>query len=70
MDWDLVVIFGFVLLLVAMRLYAKGRGVGEAGGGPALEGALRTAQRLEERVEALERVLDADLPGWRSRARG
>ncbi|MGI4975718.1 MAG: hypothetical protein ACRYG6_02120 [Janthinobacterium lividum] len=25
---------------------------------------------MEERIEALERVLDADLPGWRSRARG
>ena len=48
-----------------------GRG-SEAGGsgGAALEGALRTTERLEERVEALERVLDADLPGWRSRARG
>lgn len=67
MDWDLVAIFVFVLLLVAMRIYARR---GSEGGGPALEGALRTAERLEERVEALERVLDADLPGWRSRARG
>lgn len=67
MDWDLVTIFVFVLLLVAMRMYSRR---GSAGGGPALEGALRTAELLEERVEALERVLDADLPGWRSRARG
>ncbi len=70
MDWDLVVIFVFVLLLVAMGLYARGRREGNGSGGPALEGALRTAHRLEERIEALERVLDADLPGWRSRARG
>lgn len=68
MDWDLVVIFVFVLLLVAMQMYARRGSAGS--GGPALEGALRTAERLEERVEALERVLDADLPGWRSRARG
>lgn len=27
-----------------------------------------TARRMEDRVESLERVLDAEAPGWRSRA--
>ncbi len=26
------------------------------------------AQRMESRMDALERILDADAPGWRSRA--
>ena len=27
-----------------------------------------TAQRMEERMESLERILDAEAPGWRRRA--
>ena len=70
MDWDLVVIFGFVLLLVALVQYGRHRTAQRAGAGFALEAALETAGRLEERIDALERVLDEDAPGWRSRVRG
>jgi phage shock protein B len=40
--------------------------------GRADEGAIRTmsdtARRLEDRVVALEKLLDAEAPGWRSKA--
>lgn len=70
MDWDLVVIFVFVLLLVALRQYGRGRAAQGAVSGPALDAALAMAGRLEERIDALERVLDEDAPGWRSKVRG
>jgi phage shock protein B len=68
---DLVVIFTFVLLLVAMQGYFRLR---RRDGASALDEATladaRTvAAKLEQRVEALERILDEDAPGWRSRAR-
>ncbi|ABC32109.1 envelope stress response membrane protein PspB [Hahella aquimaris] len=31
-----------------------------------LESALRTAERLEQRINALETILDADHGGWRT----
>ena len=69
MNWDLVVIFGFVLVLVAMRgwfaLQRSGTGALSAADQLALDRALAEARRLEERVDALERVLDEDMPGWR-----
>lgn len=71
MDWDLVVIFTFVIVLTVVRLHYKrnaGTGLG-AGDQGALERAMDVARRLEQRVETLERVLDEDAPGWRSRAR-
>jgi phage shock protein B len=70
MDWDLVVILVFVLLLVALAQYGRHRAAQRVGAGPALDAALATAGRLEERIDALERVLDEDVPGWRSRVRG
>ena len=73
MDWDLVVIFTFVIVLVAVRSHYKryappagGLGAGDQG---ALDRAMDTARRLEQRVESLERVLDEDAPGWRARVR-
>jgi phage shock protein B len=33
----------------------------------ALNGMWNTAQRLEGRVMALEKLLDAEVPGWRSK---
>ena len=71
MDWDLVAIFAFVLLLVALQGYNKSRrraGL-SAQDDAVLADARRLADRLEQRVEALERILDEDAPGWRSRAR-
>jgi phage shock protein B len=73
MDWDLVVIFTFVVVMAAVRGHYKRldkTGVGLAGGDQAaLSGAMDTARRLEQRVETLERLLDEDAPGWRARAR-
>ncbi len=69
MDWDLITIFGFVLVLVAMVRLMPRR---PAAGGvdvAALGEAKQVAGRLEGRIEALERILDEDLPGWRSRSR-
>lgn len=30
----------------------------------------RTAERMERRIEALERILDTEAPGWRNRHHG
>ena len=74
MDWDLVVIFTFVIVLTAVRSHYRrtappsGGGLGSADQG-ALDRAMDTARRLEQRVESLERVLDEDAPGWRARVR-
>jgi phage shock protein B len=73
MDWDLVVIFTFVVVLAIVRSHYRRldkTGVGLSGGDQvALSGAMDTARRLEQRVETLERLLDEDAPGWRARAR-
>ena len=74
MDWDLVVIFTFVIVLTVVRSHYK-RTTAAAGSGfspgdqSALERAMEAARRLEQRVESLERVLDEDAPGWRARVR-
>jgi phage shock protein B len=73
MDWDLVVIFVFVLLIIVIRshyrrLDTQGAGLA-AGDQGALDRAMETARRLEQRVDTLERLLDEDAPGWRARAR-
>ena len=73
MDWDLVVIFTFVIVLTAVRAHYRGRGTPTVGlASPdqvALERAMETARKLEQRVDTLERLLDEDTPGWRARAR-
>lgn len=72
MNWDLVVIFAFVIALTAVRAhYRRQEGTGglSPGDQTALSGAMETARRLEQRVETLERLLDEDAPGWRARAR-
>ncbi len=73
MDWDLIVIFTFVIVLTAVRAHYRGRGgtqVGLATGDQAaLDRAMEIAHRLEQRVDTLERLLDEDAPGWRARAR-
>jgi phage shock protein B len=74
MDWDLVVIFTFVIAIIAVRghyrrldkLSSAGLAQGDQG---ALDRAMDTARRLEQRVETLERLLDEDAPGWRARSR-
>jgi phage shock protein B len=74
MNWDLVVIFTFVIVLTIVRAHYKRQdramGTGFAAGDQsALERAMDMGRRLEQRVETLERVLDEDAPGWRARAR-
>ena len=73
MDWDLLTIFVFVVVLVVVRShYRQKRDMGTglaAGDQSALARAMESARRLETRVETLERLLDEDAPGWRARAR-
>jgi phage shock protein B len=76
MNWDLFLIFGFIITLTAVRGHyrvqkVQGGGKGGLSGGDqaALSQAMDTARRLEERMETLERLLDEDAPGWRARVR-
>jgi phage shock protein B len=73
MNWDLATIFVFVIVWTIVRGHYRrqnstttGLSNGDQG---ALSSAMDTARRLEQRVETLERLLDEDAPGWRSRAR-
>jgi phage shock protein B len=73
MNWNLIIIFGFVIILVSIRSHYRqreqtGSSLG-AGDQMSLTRATETAHRLEQRVETLERLLDEDAPGWRARAR-
>jgi len=73
MDWDAVAFFVFILLIIAIRshyrsLEKQGSGLAPGDQG-ALDRAMETARRLEQRVDTLERLLDEDAPGWRARAR-
>jgi phage shock protein B len=73
MNWNLVIIFAFIIAAMSIRSHnrrlersALNLGAGDQG---ALDRAMETARRLEQRVETLERVLDEDAPGWRARSR-
>ena len=71
---DLVVIFGFVLLMVVLIGFFRLQRVrGQSLKGAdrmALDRAVVVARRLEERVDSLERLLDEDMPGWRRKVSG
>lgn len=73
MDWDLVTIFTFIIVLIVVRGYMRrlpAAGSALSGGDQsALTQAMDTARRLEQRMETLERLLDSDAPGWRARVR-
>ena len=74
MNWDLVTIFVFVIVLIVVRSHYSNQrrsgGTGlAAGDDSALARAMDVARRLEQRVDTLERLLDEDAPGWRARAR-
>jgi phage shock protein B len=73
MDWDLVVIFTFIIVLTVVRSKYPRRSGAQVGLAPndqtALDHAMDMARRLEQRMETLERLLDEDSPGWRARAR-
>ena len=70
---SLLIIFGFILALVALNgwfaMQRRNARETTAAAGPALERAVAQATRLEERVDALERILDDDVPGWRRKVR-
>ncbi len=69
----LMLIFGFIIALTAIRGHYRRLDRMDGQFAPAdqqaLDRALDTARRLEARMEVLERVLDEDAPGWRSRTR-
>jgi phage shock protein B len=73
MNWDLVVIFTFVVILTAVRSHYRRSDPAVGGLADADQGSLArsmdVARRLEQRVETLERLLDEDAPGWRARTR-
>lgn len=73
MNWDLVVIFAGIVAMTAVRGHyrraANSAGNLTAADQAALAAAADQARRLEARLEALERVLDEDVPGWRARTR-
>jgi phage shock protein B len=73
MDWDLVIVFTFIVVVTAVRSHYRrlervGAGL-DSGDRTALDRAMEIARRLEQRIETLERLLDEDSPGWRVRAR-
>ncbi len=73
MDWDLLTIFVFLVVIVAVRGHYRQKQTNGAGlaasDQSALARAMESARRLEQRVDTLERLLDEDVPGWRARAR-
>ncbi len=57
-----------VLFVLAFRIRPRRDG-GASGADQAQVHALyETAQRMERRIESLEMLLDAEVPGWRSRS--
>jgi len=66
MNSNLVIIFGFVIIIVAIRSHYRQRDQTSSSLGAAdqmsLTRATETAHRLEQRVETLERLLDEDSP--------
>ncbi|MFG0833376.1 MULTISPECIES: envelope stress response membrane protein PspB [Aeromonas] len=66
-----IIVFMVVVAPIWLVLHyrAKGRiGVGLADNErEQLQGLLQTADKMQERVGALESILDAEVPGWRNR---
>lgn len=60
--------FAFVLALVWMGFYFhKGKGKAAPDTSPLSSDLIRRAEHMEQRIEALERILDNESPGWRHR---
>ena len=67
--------FIMVMYIVSVRTRTKrelmnGQSTLSAASQGALDQAQVQARRLEERIDHLERILDEDAPGWRSRVAG
>jgi phage shock protein B len=65
--------FVMVVLIVKMKHDQKMRMLGQQGVNAdeqrALQDMSELARRMEHRIENLERILDSELAGWRSRTR-
>ena len=61
----LICVLGPIWLTMHYRYKTRAEGRLSAADASTLDQALRTAQRLEQRVVALERILDAEAPAWR-----
>ena len=56
--------FHYVTVWMRMRAGSTGRG---AAGSEEIERMQALAERLEQRIESLETILDTDVPDWRKR---
>ncbi len=71
----LLTIMAFVLAVVfigrngGLHKYRKERGMPRGEDQTVLDDISRVAERMEKRLEALEKILEADDPKWRERAR-
>ena len=71
---DAVVVLGslFMVVVVPILLYYWNKGRAHGAASPADQQASAElwdrARRMETRIEYLERVLDSEMPGWRSRS--
>ncbi len=67
----IIAFFGLLAWFLKLRHDRRLREIGSAGLGAEEQRALadmnELARRMEQRVENLERILDAELAGWRSR---
>jgi len=62
----MVIVAPLWLIFHYVTVWKTQRNAGRADPG-ALNGVWSTAHRLEGRVAALEKLLDAEVPGWRSK---
>lgn len=60
-----VVLPGMVLVFIDRQRRRKNEVADQAA--PAHPDLARVAERMERRIEALEKLLDAEAPGWRKR---
>lgn len=71
----LIVIIAIFIVLPAMAFHYADRRrrwqIQQAAGSGAADGELAAlAERMEKRIDALEKILDAEAPGWRQRHHG
>jgi phage shock protein B len=64
-------VFAIFVMPVGMffhYLKVRERARAQAGNPAQMAALVETAQRMEQRIETLESLLDADVPGWRNRS--
>lgn len=69
MVWVVAIVAVCMLPAIIWSFKAKPRGSRTYGGTDqqAMTAMIHTAQRLEARMNALEQILDAEIPNWRNR---